>query len=202
MQTDTSYSFAPGMFGRERTFQLGPEALRWDAGKGGGGSLAYADVDTLHIFRLYRPYGLGMQVCVVRTRSGAKCVLKSKNVRSFGRTDDRAGSYVPFVRDLIGRVAAAAPQARFFDGLPGGWYATQLVSFVLCAILILAALVPAVAGSGTDKSDASVTLFLAVILFAPPMFAASKTLLRGRPRPFDPRRLDGDLAGLRLAPQA
>lgn len=202
-KADPSYSFASGIFSRERTYHLGDEALRWDGTNGQAGSLAYADVDTVHIFYLYQPYGFSTQVCVIRTRSDVKCVLKSKNFRAWGRNSDRVSTYVPFVRDLLSRVAAAAPQARFFAGLPRGWYLSQLVALVLCVVLIVAAIVPTLpigrSGAANDSSSAISTLLITLAVFILPAFGAWKTLVRGKARPLDSRRLPDDLAGLTLA---
>jgi hypothetical protein len=204
-ELDPSYSFAPGIFSRERTYHLGREALRWENPKGQDGSLAYADVDTMHIFYLYQAYGFGTQVCVIRARLGAKCVLKSKNFRTWGRSDDRAGAYVPFVRDLLSRVAAGAPQARFFDGLPTGWYLSQLIALAVCAVIIATALAPMLAiwrsGSVSDSGSAISTLLITLGVLILPMIGVCRTLARGRVHPVDPRRLPDELAGLRLAPQ-
>jgi hypothetical protein len=197
-----SYSFASGILSRERTFHLGPEALQWQDGRRQG-NLAYTDVDSVHIFYLYRSFGFGAQTCLLRARSGAQCVLKSKNFRTWGRSDDRSDAYVPFVRDLLARIATAAPQARFFDGLPTAWYFGQAVALALVALLIAAILAPLI-GIPWKESDVATGFVIVFVLLIPVAIGLCKTLLRGWPHALDARHLPGELDGLRLPlqPQA
>jgi hypothetical protein len=194
-----SYSFAAGIFSRERIFHLGPEALHWENGRDQGG-LAYADVDSVHIFYLYRAWGFSTQMCLLRARSGARCVLKSKSFRTWGRSDDRSSAYFPFVRDLLGRVSSAAPQARFFDGLPRAWYFGQAAALAFFGLLIVADLAPMI-GIPWKESGVTTGLIIVVVLLIPAAIGLSKTLLRGWPHVLDPRHLPDQLNGLRLAPQ-
>ena len=204
-EPDPSYTFASGVFGRERTYCLKDDALHWDGANGQSGSLAYADVDAVHVFCVYQPYGSSTQVCVLRSRSGAKCVLKSKNFRAWGRNSDRTGTYVPFVRDLWSRVAAAAPQSQFFAGLPRGWYVSQLIALILCLLIIVAAIVPTLpigrTGASSDSGGAISTLLVTLTVFIFPALGVWKTLVRGKPRLLASRQLPDDLVGLALAPQ-
>jgi hypothetical protein len=194
-----SYSFAAGIFSRERTFRLGPEALHWEDGRRPG-SLAYADVDCVHLFYLYQAFGFGTQMCVMRARSGGQCVLKSKSFRTWGRSDDRSSAYVPFVRDLLGRVSTAAPGARFFAGLPTAWHVGQAVALALFALLIVANLAPLFGIPGKDSSFTT-GLVIVIVLLIPTAIGLCRTLLRGRQHALDPRHLPDELDGLRLTPQ-
>ncbi len=194
-----SYSFASGILSRERTFHLGPEALQWQEERRQG-SLAYTDVDSVHIFYLYRAFGFGTQICLLRARSGAQWVLKSKNFRTWGRSDDRSHTYVPFVRDLLGRVAAAAPQARFFDGLPTAWYFGQAFALALVALLIAAILAPVI-GIPWKESDIASGFVIVFVLLIPVVIGLCKTLLRGWPHALDARHLPAELDGLKLPQQ-
>jgi len=194
-----SYSFASGILSRERTFHLGPEALRWENGRQQG-SLAYADTDSVHIFYLYRPFGFGTHTCLLRARSGGKCVLRSKSLRPWGRSEDRSSAYVPFVRELLGRVSAAAPQARFFDGLPTAWYFGQAVALAFYVLLAAAILAPMI-GVRWNEPEVATRFVILVVFFIPLAIGLCKTLLRGWPHVLDPRHLPRELDGLRLPPQ-
>lgn len=194
-----SYSFAPGIFSRERTFRLGPEVLQWQDGRRQG-TLAYADVESVHIFYLYRSFGFGTQTCLFRARSGVQCVLKSKNFRTWGRSDDRSDAYVPFVRDLLGRVCTAAPQARLFAGLPPAWYFGQAVALAL-VVLLIAAIIAPVFGVPWKESDVTTGFVIVFVLMIPVAIGLCKTLLRGWPHALNARHLPAELDGLKLPPQ-
>ena len=54
--------------------------------------------------------------CDVRMRSGQQIAIMSTHYVGFADFENRAASYVPFVRALVGRVARTNPAARFRSG--------------------------------------------------------------------------------------
>jgi hypothetical protein len=197
MQNETatqSYSFARAPFTRERTFRLAPDALLWDDGNRSG-RLPYAEIATVHLYYRSEPYGRGMQVCALRSRSGAKLAIQSKHFGRWGRQDDRSAAFAPFVRALLGRVAVAAPEARCFSGFPVGLYYAVLAAFVVLALIFLANLAFALQGSAESGSGAIVA---AILLLA--LFPSGWRNLRGCwPRPSSPQQLADDLPRLKDA---
>jgi hypothetical protein len=199
MADDRTYSFAPGIFRRERVFHLGQNELRWEDGRHSR-SLAYADVESVHIYNMFQAYGFETQVCTLRTRAGVRSDLQSKSFRPWGRSEDRSSQYDPFVRDLLGRVCSAAPQARFFAGLPTATYYGQAVALAFFALLIVAGLAPMIGDSITGSYDTGAFIAIMLILI-PPAIGAAKTLFRGSPRRLDPKGLPDDLIGPKHSPQ-
>jgi len=127
------------MFTRDRSYGLGESALHWQ-GDGRSGELAYADVRAL---RLYRVPGLGGDVglCVLRPKRGAgrKVVLKSAHFRSLGNFENRDESYVPLVRELLKRIAAANPQAQMVGGSSALWWLWLVLSVLTAGIFLILA---------------------------------------------------------------
>jgi len=193
MTGDQSYSFVSGIFGRERTFRLGADALHWDDGRHSG-SIAYADVETVHMYITSQPYGDGTQICTIRSRAGARCDLKSKSFRPWGRSEDRSTRYLPFVRDLVGRISSSAPRVSIFRGLPNTAYYCQVVALAAVASMIIAELALAVIDWRTGSGDAANSLILIGVL-TPAAVGLAKTALRGTRRRLDPKNLS-DACGL------
>lgn len=199
MTDELSYAFAAGIFGRERVFRLGAQSLEWHDGRHSE-SIAYSDVASVNLYSAYPPNGSATQICSVRTRAGARCVLKSKSVRAWGRSEDRGANYGPFVRELLDRISSAAPQARFFDGLPTAAYFAQAVVLAVIGLLIIAELVRVIVDWRTGSDGAATAMILMGILIAPAV-AIAKTVLRGRQRRLASESLAGDLRNLGLSPR-
>ena len=196
MVDEPNYSFVAGMARREHVFHLGPDSLHWKDGRHSG-TLAYADVESVHLYSMFQPYGLETRICTLRTRAGVRCDLKSRSFRPWGRTEDRSSRYAPFVRELLGRVGSAAPQARFFTGLPTGIFYGQAVALAVVALLIVAAFAEMVDKTGSQETGTSIAIMIMLIV---PAIGVAKTLFRGwPPRRLEPASLPDDLAGLTLS---
>ena len=197
MTDDLSYAFAAGVFSRERVFRLGAHALDWHDARHSG-SIAYADVESVHLFSAYPPNGSATRVCSLRTRAGSRCVLKSKSARSWGRIEDRAADYGPFVRELLDRISSAAPQVRIFDGLPTAAYIGQAIALAVVSLLIISELVQVIVDWRTGSDGATTSLILMGVLIVPAVGIA-KTVFRCRRRRLSPESLPDDLRAVRLS---
>jgi len=193
MTGEQAYSFVSGIFGGERTFRLGANALHWEDGRHSG-SIAYADVDTVHMYLSSQPYGHGTQICTIRSRAGARCDLKSKSFRPWGRSDDRSVRYLSFVRTLINRISSFAPRASIFDGLPPAAYYGQVVALAAVALIMIAELALPVVDWRTASADAANAVILMGVL-TPAAIGLAKTVFRGTRRRLDPKSLS-DVCGV------
>lgn len=187
MTGEQTYAFVSGLFGRERTFRLGANALHWEDGRHSG-SIAYADVETVHMYRTSLPYGYGTQICTVRSRAGSRCNLKSKSFRPWGRSDDRSVPYRSFSRALIDRISSSAPHASIFDGPPPTAYYGQAVALGAIALIMIAEFARAAIDWRTASGDAANALIL-VGFFAAPAIGLARTVFRGTCRRLDPKQL-------------
>jgi hypothetical protein len=115
--SEVAYSFRRSGLSRERTYRLGPDALEW-SGAGQDGRIAYAEIEALR-FQKYRVRGtLAATVkrlwsCVVSCRTGPRVILLPTHYVRSGVLEDRSAAFYPFVGQLMARVRAANPDARF-----------------------------------------------------------------------------------------
>lgn len=172
---------------KERTFMLGPDALRWtDAG--GAGRLAYEDVRDMRLIAYTSPIGETFQ-STLRGRNGSKIKLRSAHYRSLNNFEDRTVTYAPFIRALAPRIAAAAPDAKFIAGSTSLWI-VWLILGVLClgvALLLLLSLF-----EGLPPAGAWV-IAIGVCIAAAPF--AWRRIREGGARNFDPAAPPPELIG-------
>jgi hypothetical protein len=193
MTGEQTYSFVSGIFGRERTFRLGANALYWKDGRHSG-SIDYADIATVHMYFTAQPFGYGTRICTIHTRAGARCELKSKSFRPWGRSEDRSIRYSSFVRELIDRVLFSAPGASIFDGPPNTVYYGQVVALVAVASIIIAELALAMTDWRTASGDPANSMIM-IGFFTFPAIGLAKTVFRGTRRRLDPEKLS-DVCGI------
>jgi KDO2-lipid IV(A) lauroyltransferase len=113
---DPSYSYRSHALASERLYQLRPEGLSWSTSRQTG-FIPYRDIHELCIFKA-RFFGSSASYwnCVLRPRSGGTIRLGAASRVGFNSIEDRTSAYIPFIKDLEARVAAANPQLRVAAG--------------------------------------------------------------------------------------
>jgi hypothetical protein len=152
--TGITYSARANAFEHDATWRLGQDALEMTGGNAGGANaivtFPYKDVAELRLSFAPTRADRGRYRCDIRMRSGARTAILSTHYVGFADFEDRAASYVPLVRGLIGRVAAANPTARFRSGKsPLVYWAEHL--FLLAIVALFIAVVIAVGTSSWSE---------------------------------------------------
>jgi hypothetical protein len=159
-----SHAARSDMFQREAIWRLGPDALEREGGepadapwwahlarfylrllipwavrgieRGGSASFPYALISDLRLcFDPTRADDTRYR-CDLRLVEGRKASFYSTHYVSVGEFEDRAATYVPLVRGLVARAAAANPACRFYSGKrPWTYWATHV--FLLTMLLLL-----------------------------------------------------------------
>jgi Kdo2-lipid IVA lauroyltransferase/acyltransferase len=106
--TEPCYSFRANLFTPERTYRIGPDALRWTSGAGAG-CIVFGDVCEV---RLRRELLRGevavrrrtMARLQMRCRSGRRLTLSPLHYAGFRAWEDRSTPYLTFVSALLTRL--------------------------------------------------------------------------------------------------
>jgi hypothetical protein len=106
--TEPFHSFRANLFTPERTYRIGPDALRWTSGAGEG-RIGFGDVCEV---RLRRELLRGevavrqrtMSRLQMRCRSGRRHTLSPLHYAGFRTWEDRSAPYVAFVSALLTRL--------------------------------------------------------------------------------------------------
>lgn len=113
--TMTSLSFIgrSRSYGPERTFTLHPDSVAWQD-RQSQGSLAFTDVHKIHVFK-ERFFGSSATywACVLTSKAGAKLKLGAAHRAGFRSIENRTNTYIPFIKELESRLAAANPEVEF-----------------------------------------------------------------------------------------
>jgi len=114
--SEPTYSFRPAWFARERTYRLCASGFEWQDGRRGGRT-AYADVVRVEVCKeRFLGSSASYWRCVLSPGSGGKIVLGAASRCGLRRIEDRTASYIPFIKDLEARIAAANPRRIATDG--------------------------------------------------------------------------------------
>jgi KDO2-lipid IV(A) lauroyltransferase len=135
--TGFSYSFRASASASERHYSLTPDRLTWTGD--GDGSIAYRAIGKVKVYQT-RFWGSSRTywTCILYPYSGRKIHLGAAH-RLRGRViEDRTPAYIPFIKELEARIAAANSNARFVVGSGllswvdgcAGWIAVQLLWIV------------------------------------------------------------------------
>jgi hypothetical protein len=119
--------------------------------------------------------------------TGAAETIRSTHYRGFADFEDRSATYVPFVRGLAARVAAANPGCRFLAGKrPLVYWAEHI--FLLAMILLLVLVLGLVGEVGLSTL---VWIKLSIIVaFVPIMILYTR---KNWPRRLDPAAIEDDV---------
>jgi hypothetical protein len=110
------------------------------AGPDGTMRFAYRDIVLVRLYYAATEYNAVRYSCALRMRRrmhiGPDLEIQSTHYIGIGSFEDRAATYVPFVRALIARVAVANPSARFRAGVnPVRYWLAYIVLLVALAVL-------------------------------------------------------------------
>ncbi len=168
--TELTHAVRLNPLDKERIFSLGEDALHWREA-GATRSLPYADIAELRLFK----HGIGQ--LSVQDRGGTRIKLRSHHCRGLGSFENRATSYVPFVRELCRRVGAANPQAKFIAGSTAFWL-FWLAVLLTCALNAALFALPLFFGALVYAIPLLVLLAIAFVMW--------RTLPSNRETAFDP----------------
>jgi KDO2-lipid IV(A) lauroyltransferase len=109
---DLSYAYRPSALSPERVYKLSPDGIAWTSG-GRGGFLAYGDIKRVRVFKA-RFIGSSATYwnCEIEPRSGRTIRVGAGHRAGFNAVEDRTSTYIPFVKELEARIAAANPELR------------------------------------------------------------------------------------------
>src|SRR5262245_32221371 len=110
-----TYKVRTSAFEGERTWRLGADALEWE-GDGKAGAVPYASISELRLSYAPSRVDAARYRCDATLKTGGTVSILSTHYAGIANFESRAGTYVPFVRALVVRVAAANPAARFRSG--------------------------------------------------------------------------------------
>ena len=183
--TDLAHTVRNSLVDREWTFRLDTDALVID-GKAKQVRVPYDDIRKVQLIA-YANTGGEQYQCALSTGSHGRIKIRSHSYVSLGNFEDRSETYVPFLRELMKRVAAGSPEAEFVSGntaLLVVWLVVLLL-FILGLATVALAFVDGLAGTW------KFALTVAVLLVSGPILW--RRLRKGEVRRFDPDNppLDG-----------
>ena len=110
------YRCTPARFARECRFKLRGERLEWECG-GRRGHVPYADVASLDICK-ERFLGSSATYwrCILYPAAGRPIRISAASRNGLTRIEDLTASYIPFIKELEARIAAANPNRMVWAG--------------------------------------------------------------------------------------
>jgi Kdo2-lipid IVA lauroyltransferase/acyltransferase len=111
--TDLEYSYRAGPWSSETTYRPDLDALLWKGAKSEG-RLDYKAIRVVQVYKV-RYFGSRKSYwrCILRYGTGRKIHLQAAHFAGLRRIEDRTATYIPFVKRLEARIAAANPDAIF-----------------------------------------------------------------------------------------
>jgi hypothetical protein len=186
---EASYRFRRSLRAEEQGFTITEDALI-----AAFGAVPLTDITEMRVFTtpgLRSPYGTvapPAHCCTIRCRGGRRIDLSSLHFLGLGRFEDRAATYMPFVRVVIANVMARSPGTRLVSGMPSAtWWCLTAVFAVLTAALALVVVLGGI-GMAIDhqKTGGAVLTLLVLALISIGPISYLRWLWRRRPHPFDP----------------
>ncbi|MCC6888830.1 MAG: hypothetical protein IT536_09870 [Hyphomicrobiales bacterium] len=120
MSTLPAYVARANVLESEGIWRLDADALELRGGPTAGPDVRlrfpYRDVTGVRLSYAPSRADAARYRCDITLRSGQRLAIVSTHYAGFADFEDRAATYIPFVRELIAKVAAANPRARFRSG--------------------------------------------------------------------------------------
>ncbi len=172
-------------FEKEHRWSLDDTGLAWQA-EDASGRLDYAAIASIRLEYGATRADFARYRCLVAGRNGEAQIIVSTHFDSLGSFSDRRGTYLPFVRTLIARTAAANPLCRFQAGVsPMRFWLTLFLLFLSLAVLAIAALSLGV--------PVLWYLYLKIAVIIALLPVALVWIKRNRPRRFRPSAIPADV---------
>ncbi|MBT9290660.1 hypothetical protein [Prosthecodimorpha staleyi] len=182
-----AYSVRNALFERPVTWRLQAGRLRIDAGMKQPVHLDYADIVTMRLVYDPKRTEWNRQRCTITVKTGERFTIASVTCLDVIRIAPQTAAYAGFVRALARRIAAANPACRFVAGKPA-WLYTLMLAAPIPLIGVPLAWLASVTGKVPNF------LFYATALLVIAGIPWLYTLIRHRPRTFDPQAIaDGIL---------
>src|SRR5258707_829112 len=113
---ELTYSHRPDPLSAERRYWLEPEALAY-ADRRGTRQVRYRDIEQVHVFKVrYLGSSTTYWTCVLFPRSGGRIRLSAASRAGFRAVENRTATYIPFIKELEARIAAANPSVQSVAG--------------------------------------------------------------------------------------
>jgi Kdo2-lipid IVA lauroyltransferase/acyltransferase len=113
---ELSYSHRPYALAAERRYRLEPEAVACAEGHRTR-QIAYRDIVQVRVFKVrYLGSSATYWSCVLSPRSGGRISLSAASRAGLRAVEDRSAAYIPFIKELEARIAAANPGVRPLEG--------------------------------------------------------------------------------------
>jgi hypothetical protein len=131
----TAYSYKPSLLGAAWSFQLGPDAIAWEAGLRHG-RIAYGDIRRVRLS--FRPANMQPYrfLAEVWSAAGPKIAIASSSWRSMVEQQRQDAAYSAFVMELHRRLVGARVAAVFDAGSPALLYWPGVAIFTAVSIAL------------------------------------------------------------------
>ena len=185
---DYEYSFRLSLFSKQASYRLTDKSLVWSEGAERG-ELAFSDIRRI---RVYESPGARraprFRRCVITPKDGRVRVLSSNDLNG-AIVESRMKRYLPFVDELLRRLAAQNPNVEYVCGLAMAAWAVFAAIFAALAITWLLAFVALGVAlfEGEQIGLISFLLVLLGVVAAITLIPTRRSVRRNRPRRFDPR---------------
>jgi hypothetical protein len=123
--------------------------------------------------------------CLITPVNGRAISLLDRHYVSFGQFENRSDTFLPLVRLLLRRVAAANPKARLLDGMTFPLWLLWSVSLLSLLIVIIAAALIFAVGlvKGAGFWLGALMMFPIIAFLGLPTFWIGRFLWRAQARP-------------------
>jgi len=158
------YRFRRSVLENEATWTLGPEAIERAEQGAQPFYIPYRDITELRLSYDPTRFDTDRYRCDVTARRLRHPIMSTSYV-SVGNFENRNETYVPFVRSLIARAAAVAPNCRFRAGKRPWAYWLQHI-FLLSMLILLGVVIATMSGLGVSGM---VAVKLGIIAFYIPV---------------------------------
>jgi Kdo2-lipid IVA lauroyltransferase/acyltransferase len=113
---ELTYSHRPDLLSAERRYWLEPEALAY-ADSRRTRHVRYRDIERVQVFKIrYLGSSTTYWTCVLFPRSGGRIRLSAASRAGLRAVENRTATYIPFIKELEARIAAANPNVRPVGG--------------------------------------------------------------------------------------
>ncbi|MAY61194.1 MAG: hypothetical protein CML29_03200 [Rhizobiales bacterium] len=169
------HSVRNSMIDSERAYRLGPDAVEWME-KGKKDSLRYADISAVNLIT-YAGTGATIGQAKITSRQGGSFKIRSHHYKGLAQFENRRQTYAPFIRELLGRVARASPDAKFTSGNS----AFMIMWLVVAAMMAVLAVVVVMISYQTGDLP---LMAIFILLVGGPL--AIREVMKGGTKTFDP----------------